>query len=90
MNSQMQHLAKGSMNTILVYINHGLLIVIHITKNEQYSHGIHAGLVSKSCPTLYDLMDCSLNIAHQASLFMGFIRQEYWSGLPFASPRGSS
>ena len=23
---------------------------------------------------------------HQASLFMEFSRQEYWSGLPFASP----
>ena len=25
-------------------------------------------------------------VAHQASLFMGFSRQEYWSGLPFPSP----
>ena len=25
-------------------------------------------------------------IAHQASLSMGFPRQEYWSGLPFPSP----
>ena len=25
-------------------------------------------------------------IARQASLSMGFSRQEYWSGLPFASP----
>ena len=33
-------------------------------------------LVSKSCWT----------IAHQASLSMGFPRQEYWSGLPFPSP----
>ena len=24
--------------------------------------------------------------AHQASLSMGFPRQEYWSGLPFPSP----
>ena len=28
-------------------------------------------------------MDC---IARQAPLFMGFPRQEYWSGLPFPSP----
>ena len=27
-------------------------------------------------------MDC----ARQALLFMGFSRQEYWSGLPFPSP----
>ena len=26
-------------------------------------------------------------IAHQASPSMGFSRQEYWSGLPFPSPR---
>ena len=25
-------------------------------------------------------------IAHQAPLFMGFPRQEYWSGLPLPSP----
>ena len=25
-------------------------------------------------------------MAHQAHLFMGFSRQEYWSGLPFPSP----
>ena len=25
-------------------------------------------------------------VASQASLFMGFPRQEYWSGLPFPSP----
>ena len=26
------------------------------------------------------------NVAHQAPLFMGSCRQEYWSGLPFPSP----
>ena len=36
----------------------------------------------KLCPTLCDPMDYSL----QASLSMGFSRQEYWSGLPFPSP----
>ena len=25
-------------------------------------------------------------VAHQAPLTMGFLRQEYWSGLPFPSP----
>ena len=25
------------------------------------------------------------SVAHQAPLFMGFPRQEYWSGLPFPS-----
>ena len=29
----------------------------------------------------------SRTVAHQFPLFMGFLRQEYWSGLPFSSPR---
>ena len=29
-------------------------------------------------------------IVHQAPLSMGFPRQEYWSGLPFPSPRDLS
>ena len=36
-------------------------------------------LVAQLCPTLCDSMDST---AHQASLSMGFSRQEYWSGLP--------
>ena len=35
------------------------------------------------CPTLCDSMDY---IAHQAYLSLEFSRQEYWSGLPFATP----
>ena len=41
------------------------------------------GLVAKSCPTLAT----PWTIALQAPLSMGFSRQEYWSGLPFPSPR---
>ena len=37
--------------------------------------------VAQSCPTLCDPMD------YQAPLSMGLSRQEYWSGLPFPSPR---
>ena len=35
----------------------------------------------QSCPTLCDPMDY---IACHAPLFMGFFRQEYWSGLPLS------
>ena len=35
-------------------------------------------LVAQSCLTLHDPVDCSL---------LGSSRQEYWSGLPFPSPR---
>ena len=39
-------------------------------------------LVAQLCPTLCYPMDCSC----QVPLFIGFFRQEYWSGLPFPSP----
>ena len=35
--------------------------------------------VTEPCPTHWTL-------AHQAPPFMGFSRQEYWSGLPFPLP----
>ena len=41
--------------------------------------------VAQSCLILCNPMDC---IAHQAPLSLGFLRQEYWSGLPFPSPGG--
>ena len=36
-------------------------------------------LVAKSCPTFG-------TVTHQAPLSMGFLKQEYWSGLPFYFP----
>ena len=36
--------------------------------------------LSKSCLNLFD------SVGHQAPLSMGFLKQEYWSGLPFPSP----
>ena len=41
-------------------------------------------LVTKSCPTL--LQVALWTTARQASLSIGFSRQEYWNGLPFPSP----
>ena len=41
------------------------------------------GLVAKLCPTLVTRW----TVAWQALLSMGFSRQEYWSELPFPSPR---
>ena len=51
--------------------------ISHVEQSESESG------VTQSCPTLCDPMDSSL---HQASLCMGFSRQEYWSELPFPSP----
>ena len=39
----------------------------------------------RSCPTLR-LLATSWTAAYQASLSMGFSRQEYWSGVPLPSP----
>ena len=39
------------------------------------------GLAAKPCPTLVT----PWTVARQAPLFIGFSRQEYWSGLPFPS-----
>ena len=41
------------------------------------------GLVANSCLTLVT----PWTVAFQPPLSMGFSRQEYWSGLPFPSPR---
>ena len=46
--------------------------------------GKHACLVIQSCPTLCN----PWIIALQASLSMGFSRQEYWSGWPCPPPPG--
>ena len=46
-------------------------------------HGTAESEVAQSCPTLCD----PWTVAHQAPPSMGFSRQEYWSGLPFPSPR---
>ena len=50
------------------------------THKAQWCSG--GSLVAKSCPTLAT----PWTAARQASLSMGFSRQEYWSGLPFSSP----
>ena len=39
--------------------------------------------VAQSCPTLWGPIECS----PQAPLSMGFSKKEYWSGLPFPTPR---
>ena len=38
-----------------------------------------------SCSVVSDSLPTPWTVAHQAPLSMGFLRQEYWSGLPFPS-----
>ena len=39
-------------------------------------------MCTQPCLTLFDPMDCS----PPGSSVMGFLRQEYWDGLPFPTP----
>ena len=57
--------------------------VTTVTKNKIniLSHCVHAQ--SLSCVWLFETPRSAV---HQASLLMGFPRQEYWSKLPFPSP----
>ena len=47
-----------------------------------HSYCLGGGLVTKSCPTLAT----PWTVALQASLPLGFPRQEYWGQFPFPSP----
>ena len=48
-----------------------------------YIYGCGGGLVAKLYLTPLVI---PWAMAHQTLLFMGFLRQEYWSELPFPSP----
>ena len=56
-------------------------IIPEVSGNKSYERNVCV-LVAQSCPTFCDPWTGS----HQAPLSMGFIRQEYWSGLPFPPP----
>ena len=43
-------------------------------------------MLTQSCPTVCDPMDCLDPIACRAPLSVGFSWQEDWSGLPFPPP----
>ena len=64
-------------------------IVEHLVPVEDhclYSFDIGGNVHAKSLQSCLTLCD-SLDLARQAPLSMGFSRQEYWSGLPFPTPR---
>ena len=60
------------------------LLLMEFLAHSHYGHVVRkeGRLVALSCLTLCD----PWTIACQDPLFMGFSRQEYWSGLPFPSP----
>ena len=52
-----------------------------LIETKEKGFGTSEMLVAQSCLTLCDPVDC------QVPLSTEFSRQEYWSGLPFPSPR---
>ena len=61
----------------------------HMSKD--LSENVHSNFVENSLKMLSHfsrvwLFGTLWTVAHQAVLFMGFSKQEYWSGLPFPSP----
>ena len=61
-----------------------LLVCYRYNLHIRWVFFIIAVLVAQSCLTLCDPMECS---PPGSPMSMGFSRQEYWSGLPFPSPR---
>ena len=85
-------LTRG-MDTDVVHIYDAILLSCkkRMKSRHLWQHGEPRGywkwkvkvLVVQSCSTLCNPMDC----ACKAPLSMGFLRQEYWSGLLLPSPR---
>ena len=88
--SQAPHLSNGYNNrTCLMRLLRGWNetwnlkdYMTHERRQIKASFFYHCCLVAKSCLTLL----WPHGLARQASLSVGFPRQEYWSGLPFFSP----
>ena len=55
-----------------------------------YTYILHTYARVLSCLVMSDLLVTPWSVACQALLSMGFPKQEYWSGLPFFSPRDLS
>ena len=64
---------------------------VNISPNFLYLKSINERVRSMRCMCVCSVMSDSLGppwtVARQAPLSMDFFRQEYWSGLPFPSPR---
>ena len=72
-----------------MYIKYIRNLVWNHTHYQVILEGIHIPnmkLVKVKSLSHVQLFVTPWTIAHQAPPFMGFSRQEYWSGLPFPSP----
>ena len=58
----------------------------HQTQYSDREAGMQVCVHTKSLESCVQLFATLWTVAHQASLSMGFSRQEYWNGLSFPSP----
>ena len=63
-----------------------ILIVILLVFSSSWVHSRFRLQITSLIVVHTQSLSCVQLLAHQASLCMGFPRQEYWSGLPFTSP----
>ena len=54
-------------------------------QSESFKENVIYKILLFSCSVMSDSLLTPWTVAHQAPLSMGFLRQEYWSGLPFPS-----
>ena len=78
--SLLPHWALSSPQSLLSETQRMKLNVSHICYSKIFS-------VSVSCSVVSDSFATPWTVAYQAPLSMEFSRQEYWSGLPFPSPK---
>ena len=74
---------RGPFTTVILFFYSHHIPYYLISK---YYNLLVGGLVAKSCPTLAT----PWTEACQTTLFIGFSRQQYWSGLPFSFSMVSS
>ena len=71
------------------WASQGMIIVIR-RYNTRFLAYNRCSVRGSCCCLVTQFLSCSFatqwTVAHQASLSMGFPRQEHWSGLPFPSP----
>ena len=61
-------------------------LALSLSVENHHTDIFHPPVFVLSCSSCVQLFGTLWIVAHQAALFMGFSRQEYWSGLPFPSP----
>ena len=67
---------------LLIYVFGHISIIWYVS--------LHTHVCMLNCFSRVQLFATLWTLVHQAPLFRGFSRQEYWSGLPYPSPGESS